>query len=184
MHVLRPGQVWQLCLLLDYATLTTQQPGKVRPYRVSERWDDDVSLWCLRFSPLDFVVFLLCVSVNFLPICWGRVSHQSWTVKPFNPLCTWNRIVQTFLLGCSSYWVKYKLKTENGYLFYLFYSLFSGPSAYYTHLVSPSLQNYSGHETCRKHKRSYLDPMLPWHQGKGPTASVDITLNPHFYMKD
>lgn len=80
-HVLRPGQVWQLWLLLDYATLTTQQPGKVRPYRVSERWDDDVSLWCLRFSPLDFVVFLLCVSVNFSPICWGRVSHQSWTVK-------------------------------------------------------------------------------------------------------
>ncbi|KAI9540012.1 hypothetical protein NQZ68_001945, partial [Dissostichus eleginoides] len=40
-RVLRAEQV---CLILDYATLTTRQPGKVKPYRVSERWDDDTPL--------------------------------------------------------------------------------------------------------------------------------------------
>ncbi|TNN72303.1 hypothetical protein EYF80_017455 [Liparis tanakae] len=30
-------RVWQPGLLLDYAPLTTQQPGKVKPYRVSQR---------------------------------------------------------------------------------------------------------------------------------------------------
>lgn len=97
-HVLRPGPVWQLCLLLDYATLTTRQPGKVRPYRVSERWDDDVSLWCRRFSPLDFVVFLLCVSVNFFAHLLGTCLPSELDSHTVNPLCTWNTALQHFSL--------------------------------------------------------------------------------------
>lgn len=98
-HVLRPERVWQPGLLLDYAPLTTQQPGKVKPYRVSQRWDDDVSLRCLRFSPLDFVVFLLfreCQLFAHLPGTCRTVNPVcSWAVKPFIPLVRW--------VGCSSY---------------------------------------------------------------------------------
>ena len=94
--VLRPGQVWQLCLQLKCATLTTRQPGKVRPYRVSERWDDDVSLSCLHFSPLDFVVFLLCVGVNFFAHLLGTWLPSELDGEAVNPLCTCDRAAQTF----------------------------------------------------------------------------------------
>lgn len=84
--VLRPGQVWQLCLLLDYATLTTQQPGKVRPYRVSERRDDDVSPWCLRFSPLDFVVFPPLCQCQLFAHLLGTCLPSELDSRTVNPL--------------------------------------------------------------------------------------------------
>lgn len=109
-RVLRPEQVWQLCLLLDYAALTTQQPGKVKPYAVSQRWDDDVSLWCLCFSPLGFVVFLLSFFSSavstFCPSARGRVSHQSWT-EPLT-LRILGRI--NLLLGLCAGWSSYLSK--------------------------------------------------------------------------
>lgn len=66
--------------------------------------DDDVSFWCRRFSPLDFVVSLLQLSrcQLFSPVCrCGRVSQTELQSRAINPLWAGNTYHHTCLLYIS-----------------------------------------------------------------------------------